>query len=82
MSFIHADIFFFISTVALVVISLAVLVLVIFLIKLVWELKELSRALREKADDLWQDWKNLEDHLTQRFGILKVLKKLAGRFMK
>lgn len=78
---IHADIFFFVSTIALIVISLAILALVIVAIYLVQETRACVKMVSEKAEHAWADWKELEATLMKRFGIFKILKKLFKKFV-
>ncbi len=80
-SIIHADIFFFIATIALVIISLAFLAFIIVGIYLVQEVRAVVKLLGERADQAWADLKELEEKLMEKFGILKILKKIIGRFM-
>ncbi len=54
-SLIHADIFFFISTIALVVLSIGVLIVIIYLIRILHNVREVSQRVREEGDEIVGD---------------------------
>lgn len=54
-SLIHADIFFFISTIALVVLSIGVLIVIIYLIRILHNVREVSDKVREEGDEFVKD---------------------------
>lgn len=56
---IHADIFFFISTIALVIISIGVAIALIFVILILKNLHRLSETVRIEAGNLAEDIENL-----------------------
>lgn len=49
---IQADIFFFVTTIAVVALTIALLVALIYTIRLIRELKESARLIREEISDL------------------------------
>ena len=80
-SFIHADIFFFIATIALVLISAAFITLIVISIFMVQEVRSYVSYVSEKSEQAWEDWKGMSAKLSRRFGIVRILKKLAERFL-
>jgi uncharacterized protein YoxC len=56
---IHADIFFFISTIALVFISLALIIALMYLIKILRNVSEVSEKVKEESMEIIDDVKHL-----------------------
>lgn len=54
-SFLKADIFFFITTIALITVSLALIVVLIYLAKILSHFLYLSRKIREEGDEMIKD---------------------------
>jgi hypothetical protein len=80
-SFIHADIFFFISTIALVVISIGLIIALVYGIKILRNVREFTDVAKEEGYDLLRDlrdvrsalreegvkWKNIMDFIRSFF---------------
>lgn len=49
---IHADVFFFISTIALVIVTIALLIALFYIIKLVRNIERISESLKEGAEEV------------------------------
>lgn len=64
-SFIHADIFFFISSVALVIISIGITVLIIYLISIMKNIRDISEKVKGESGELIKDIKDLRITLRQ-----------------
>ncbi|HRH22808.1 MAG TPA: hypothetical protein PLB51_02345 [Candidatus Paceibacterota bacterium] len=64
-SLIHADIFFFISSIALVIISIGITVLLIYLIGIVRNVREISEKVKGESGELIKDIKDLRIALRQ-----------------
>ena len=52
---IHADIFFFVTTIAVVVVTIAVVIASVFFIRILRDLKDVSRRIRDEAEDIEED---------------------------
>lgn len=64
-SLIHADIFFFISSIALVIISIGITVLLIYLIGIVKNVRDISEKVKAESGELIKDIKDLRVSLRQ-----------------
>ncbi len=96
-SLIHADIFFFISTIALVLISIAVIVASVYVIKILRNVKEMTDKMNAESSEIISDlkklranlrdegvkWKHVAD-LTRNFFVRKgkAVKKAADAIIK
>ena len=58
-TFIHADIFFFISSIATVIISIGLIIALIFVILILKNLRQLSETVKNEADLLAEDMDDL-----------------------
>ncbi len=80
---IHADIFFFISTIALIIISIGLVIAVIYVIKILHNIFHVSEKVKEGSDEILSDIQNLRaDVKTQGFRVQYVMgfiKSLFGR---
>lgn len=56
---IHADIFFFVTTIAVVVVAAVFTVALIYLIKILRDVKEVTQKVREEASMIHEDIQNL-----------------------
>jgi uncharacterized membrane protein len=64
-SFIHADIFFFISSIALVIISIGITIALIYLISILKNVKEISNKIKGEGTELIKDLRDLRIALRQ-----------------
>ncbi len=78
---IHADIFFFVATIGFALIAIAFIVFIIVGILLIQEVRAMVKLLGQRADQAWADLKEFESKLLEKFGLLKVIKKIIGRFL-
>jgi len=62
-SFIHADIFFFISTIALVLISIGIVVVLVYVIKILRNVGEISDKIKTESGEIVADLKKLRASL-------------------
>jgi uncharacterized protein YoxC len=80
---IHADIFFFVSTIALILISLGVIIAIIYVIKILHNIFHVSEKVKEGSDEILSDIHTLRaDVKSQGFRIQYVIgfiKRLFGR---
>jgi uncharacterized protein YoxC len=62
-SLIHADIFFFISTIALVLISIGIVIATIYVIKILKNIREISDKVNAESTEIVSDVKKLRHAL-------------------
>jgi hypothetical protein len=62
-SLIHADVFFFISTIALVIISVGIIIALAYGIKILRNVKEISERVKEESVEILADVKTLRHAL-------------------
>jgi hypothetical protein len=62
-SFIHADIFFFVSTIALVVVSIGIIVALVYGIKILRNVRDFTNIAKEEGYDLLRDLRDLRSVL-------------------
>jgi uncharacterized membrane protein YgaE (UPF0421/DUF939 family) len=75
---VHADIFFFVSTVALIVIGIGVAIALFYLIRILKDISHVSGKVKEESDAIITDVRTLRGHIkTEGF----KMKYLSG-FMK
>ena len=76
---IHADIFFFITTIAVVVITLLFIVVLIYLIKLLKQIKDIAEQVREETILFREDIHGLRDNVKREgFKIKNLLSFFQG----
>ncbi|MBI5134194.1 MAG: hypothetical protein HZA81_02295 [Candidatus Taylorbacteria bacterium] len=79
-SLIHADIFFFISTVALVLISIAIVVASVYVIKILRNVKEVTDKMNAESSEIISDLKKLRANLRDEGVKWKHVADLARNF--
>ena len=62
-SFIHADIFFFISTIALVLISIGIVIVLIYVIRILRNVDEVTDKIKVESAEIVSDLKKLRESL-------------------
>ena len=78
---IHADIFFFVSAIAAVVLALILVVIGIYVIRILDDMKKISRRAREEADSISADLQGIRRQFTQEQDKLKaVFHAISGIF--
>ncbi|MES2436642.1 MAG: hypothetical protein V4519_01405 [Patescibacteria group bacterium] len=63
---IHADIFFFITTVSLVVISLGLVIAIIYLIKILRDISAVSHKVKDESAEIIADLKHIRGTIKQQ----------------
>ena len=82
-SLIHADIFFFISTIALVIIALGVIVALIYIIKILSRVSSLSKKVKEEGEGIITDINGLRTNIkTEGFKVRYVTSFLSKLFKR
>ncbi len=61
---IHADVFFFISSISVIVIAIVVVVVGVYVVTVLRDAKYISKKLRNAADELEEDFENLRKEVT------------------
>ena len=81
---IHADIFFFITSVAVGILSAVLIIIAVYVVRIMNDIKHISTIARDQADALKQDIEDLREQLKQneRWGLLSPLISLVQRFGK
>lgn len=62
-SFIHADIFFFISSIAAVVLGVLLIIIFVYLIKILRDVKEISSLAKKESMDLAEDMRMIREEV-------------------
>jgi len=78
-SFIKADIFFFITTIALIIVSAILVAVLIYILRIVRDILHLVKHAREEGDQILKDVNNLRTALK---GEGETLKNLWENFLK
>lgn len=79
---IKSDVFFFITSIAVVVIGILLTVLIVYLIKVSRDIKYISQKAKTEADNIIQDVSQLRTNLKEQGGIIKNLAGIFTRFYK
>ena len=78
-SLIKSDVFFFITSIAVVVLTILLCVLIFYLIKVSKDIKYISQKAKSEADNVVKDIQNLRDGVKQQGQNLKNLLNFFGR---
>jgi hypothetical protein len=62
-SLIHADIFFFVSTIALVVLTIGGVIILVYIIKIIRDVSHVSGRVKEESDEILNDVKTLRGNI-------------------
>lgn len=81
-SFLKSDIFFFITSVAVVIIAILLTVLIIYLIKVSRDIRYISQRAKTEADNIIEDVSQLRANIKEQGGKIKDLAGFLGRFYK
>jgi hypothetical protein len=52
---VHADIFFFITSIAVVVVAIVLVVAIVYLIQILHDVRHVSRRIRDESEAIWRD---------------------------
>jgi cell division protein FtsX len=78
---IHADIFFFVTTIAVVVVTLLLAIVLIYLIKVLNRIKDIAEQVREETILFREDIHELRDSVKNETFKLKNLFSIVQRFI-
>jgi len=76
---IHADIFFFVSTIALVLIAIALIVVLIYIIKILRTVSAVSDRVKEESSEIIDDLKTLRTSIKQEGVRLSFIKQFFNK---
>lgn len=80
---IHADIFFFISTICFILVTIALIIVLVYVIKILRDVSELTRKVKEESIEIIDDVRALrEDIETKGFGISRLVKFFGKLYLK
>jgi uncharacterized protein YoxC len=80
---IHADIFFFISTIALVIISIGIVISLVYVIRILRNVSEVSDKVKEESTEILSDVKELRGTIKKEgFKMKHAVKFMKGLFTK
>ncbi|HZS42678.1 MAG TPA: hypothetical protein VFA52_00445 [Candidatus Paceibacterota bacterium] len=82
-SLIHADIFFLISTIALVIIAVVLIVALIYVVRILNDLKSISRKVKDEGEEIISDIHDFREHVKaegfNKLYFFGFFRKLFGR---
>lgn len=58
-----ANVFFFITSIAVFAVTLGLLIVIVYLIRILNDVKAISKSVREKSEDILDDVEALREHL-------------------
>ena len=79
---IHADIFFFITTIVLIVISIGLVVIIIYVIKILHDVSGLVSNAREEGEEIVKDIKQLRLKVKDQGLKFNFLRTFVGSILK
>ena len=81
-SLLKSDVFFFITSIAVVIIAILLAVLIVYLIKVSRDIKYISQRAKTEADNIIDDVSKLRTNLKEQGGKIKDLAGFFSRFYK
>jgi len=84
-SFIHADVFFFVSTIVFALIGIVVIVAVIYTVSILRDVKYISKRIKEESDEVIEDLHELRLQIrdqTFKLAALNFIRKFFRRGKK
>jgi len=83
-SLIHADIFFFITTIIVVILGILFAVILFYIAKILADIREISRIARSESGDIAEDIKHIRQEVNDElqsgssiiFSLIKVIRNL------
>ena len=81
-SFIHADIFFYITTIAVLILTALLIILFYYLVKIARHLEYTAKRLKEEGDRIMDDVSTVRESIEEQGGkALSFLKFVFGAFI-
>jgi uncharacterized membrane protein len=78
-SLIHADIFFFVSTIALILISIGIIIIIVYIIKILRTVSEVSDKVKEESTEIIHDIHTLRGDIRREGFQARYIKSFFGR---
>jgi hypothetical protein len=78
---IHADIFFFITAIAVVVVSIGLLIALYYVIDILRDVRVVMKKVRKASDELEQDFEDLRANIKKEGVVVRTIFELAVRFI-
>ncbi len=79
---VHADIFFFVTTIAVIVVAAALTVALVYFIKVLRDVRAVSKAVKEEADLIREDIRAARENVKNEGFRLKHLISFFSRFQE
>ena len=79
---IHADVFFFITAIAVIIFSAFAIVATIYVVSILNDIKHVSKRIRTESDEVLGDIKILRDHIYEEGFKVGMITKLLGKFFR
>jgi hypothetical protein len=79
---IHADIFFFVTTIFIVVITAVIVVASVYIIGILRDLREISAKAKIEGEQILEDVKNLRENVKQEGANLKQISRFFSSLFK
>ena len=77
---IHADVFFFVTTIVVVVLGAIVATLLVYAVSILADLKHISKKIKQGSDDVIEDFRILRERLKSEGFKLVTLGGFFGKF--
>ena len=81
-SLVKSDVFFFITSIAVVVIAILLTILIVYLIKVSKDIRYISQRAKTEADNIIEDVSKLRSNIKEQGGKIKDLAGFFSRFYK
>lgn len=75
---IHADIFFYVTTIAVVVIGVILAFCLFYLLRIIKDASDIARKFRREADKVVADLDSVREHVKDRVSVSAILGFLSG----
>jgi uncharacterized membrane protein len=79
---IHADIFFFVSTIALIVLSIGALIALIYIIRILRNVTHVSDKVKEESDEILKDMRELRGNIKSEGFSFRRLGRFFGKMFR
>ena len=79
-SLIHADIFFFVTTIIAILIGIFIIAVLVYIIRILRDVKKVSKTVKEGTEVIAEDLKNFQGVLKEEGGQLRGLFKFLTSF--
>lgn len=81
-SLIHADIFFFITTVVVIVLAILLIFALVFIIEILRDARDITRKFKKESEEVLGDLHDLREHIKQEGLTIGYMGKFFKRLFK